>query len=148
MTIPSQVLSILLPLVQRFEGLRLTAYQDGAGVWTIGFGHTGPEVHEGLTWALQQAQAALEQDLTSHYSQLLGVSPSLSQASAGTQAALTDWVYNLGIGNYMHSSLRNVVDAGSWIAVKVQMARWDHVAGRVSQDLDERRTAEIALIDM
>lgn len=29
-----------LALIKRFEGCRLTAYQDSVGVWTIGYGHT------------------------------------------------------------------------------------------------------------
>ena len=33
-----------MKIVKEFEGLRLTAYQDSVGVWTIGYGHTGPEV--------------------------------------------------------------------------------------------------------
>jgi len=31
-------------LTEQFEGCKLTAYQDQVGVWTIGYGHTGPEV--------------------------------------------------------------------------------------------------------
>ncbi len=38
-----------LALTKQFEGLRLTAYQDSIGVWTIGYGHTGSEVHRNLT---------------------------------------------------------------------------------------------------
>ena len=30
-----------IKLIQQFEGLRLKAYQDAVGVWTIGYGHTG-----------------------------------------------------------------------------------------------------------
>lgn len=29
-----------LDLIKEFEGLRLSAYQDSVGVWTIGYGHT------------------------------------------------------------------------------------------------------------
>ena len=52
-----------LSLVEKSEGCVLTAYQDGGGVWTIGFGHTGPEVVAGLTWTMEQAVTALERDL-------------------------------------------------------------------------------------
>jgi len=27
-------------LIQSLKGLRLQAYQDGGGIWTIGYGHT------------------------------------------------------------------------------------------------------------
>ena len=48
---------------RKFEGLRLTAYQDMVGVWTIGYGHTGPDVKAGLTITQQQAEQLLINDL-------------------------------------------------------------------------------------
>ena len=45
------------------EGLRLEAYLDSGGVPTIGWGHTGPEVHEGLVWTREQAVEALKKDM-------------------------------------------------------------------------------------
>jgi lysozyme len=54
-----------LNLTEQFEGLRLTAYQDQVGVWTIGYGHTGPDVHAGLTITQQQANNLLMQDTQS-----------------------------------------------------------------------------------
>lgn len=49
--------------LKREEGLSLVAYRDQGGVYTIGYGHTGPEVHVGLVWTLEQAEAALLLDL-------------------------------------------------------------------------------------
>lgn len=45
------------------ESLRLVAYLDSGGVWTIGWGHTGPEVHRGLVWTREQAAEALKKDM-------------------------------------------------------------------------------------
>ena len=45
------------------EGLREAAYADAGGVWTIGVGHTGPQVRRGLVWTRQTCLAALEQDI-------------------------------------------------------------------------------------
>ncbi len=52
-----------MKLVKDFEGLRLTAYQDSVGVWTIGYGHTGPEVKPGMTISQAQADNYLQTDL-------------------------------------------------------------------------------------
>lgn len=52
-----------LALTKRSEGCSLKAYQDLGGVWTIGYGHTGPEVHEGLTWTQEQCDDALKEDI-------------------------------------------------------------------------------------
>ena len=46
-----------------FEGRRSEAYQCTMGVWTIGIGHTGPEVHEGLVWTDEQIDAAFDADV-------------------------------------------------------------------------------------
>ena len=50
-----------LALTKNFEGCVLTAYADQGGVWTIGYGHTGPGVHAGLTITQDQADALLGQ---------------------------------------------------------------------------------------
>lgn len=145
MSIPDSVFAILSPLVQRFEGCLLKAYRDAAGVWTIGYGHT--PAAEGDQWTQSQAQSALETDLAVHYGELLSLSPGLADESASRQAALTDFVYNMGSGNYRSSTLRAAVDCQSWPAVKLQLAKWDHAGGKVLPGLAARRQAEIDLID-
>lgn len=147
MSIPAEVLVILDPLVKSFESCRLEAYQDGGGIWTIGWGHTGTEVTPKLVWTQAQADSTLAADLAQNYVALLQCSPTLAKTSAGRQSALTDFVYNLGIGRYMHSTLRSAVDCGAWQAVKFQLAKWDHGGGVVVPGLARRRKAEITLID-
>ena len=50
-------------LTKRFEGLKLSAYKDQVGVWTIGYGHTGRGVHAGLTITQDQADTFLASDV-------------------------------------------------------------------------------------
>ncbi len=45
-----------LALTKSFEGLRLEAYQDCAGNWTIGYGHTGPTVSAGQSITEAEAE--------------------------------------------------------------------------------------------
>ena len=54
-----------LNLIKSFEGCRLTAYRCPAGVWTIGWGHTGG-VYEGQTITQAQADEMLVSDLASY----------------------------------------------------------------------------------
>lgn len=145
--IPTEVLSTLLPLVKSSEGCKLSSYKDPNGVWTIGWGHIGPEVVEDLTWTQSQADTVLVSDMDLHYTQLIEVSPSLLRSSAQRQAALADFVYNLGIGTYMHSTLRGAVDRMDWDQVKGQLALWVHAGGKVENGLVRRRNQEIILID-
>lgn len=52
-----------ITLIKRFEGLRLDAYADVAGIPTIGYGHTGPEVALGQTITEDEADELLRKDL-------------------------------------------------------------------------------------
>ncbi|MCM1089136.1 MAG: lysozyme, partial [Muribaculaceae bacterium] len=51
-----------LDLIKKFEGCRLTAYKCPAGIWTIGYGHTGG-VQTGQTITQAQADDLLKKDL-------------------------------------------------------------------------------------
>lgn len=50
-----------LSFIKQFEGCRLTAYRDSAGILTIGYGHTRG-VHDGQIISQEQADAYLRQD--------------------------------------------------------------------------------------
>lgn len=62
------------------EGVRVNSYKDSVGVWTIGYGHTGPEVHEGQVITLDEAQVLFETD-TQHLFQMVSHLP-LQKAAA------------------------------------------------------------------
>jgi len=53
--------------LKRWEGLRLQAYQDVKGIWTIGYGHTSaagkPFVQKGMTITAREAEEMLARDL-------------------------------------------------------------------------------------
>jgi lysozyme len=132
-----------LDLAKQFEGCILTAYQDIAGVWTIGYGHVGKDVYPGLVWTQDQAEDALLHDINAARALLEMYSPNLAN---GTLDALTDFVYNLGIGNYRTSTLCQLVNAQNWAAAKVEILKWDHSNGKVVPGLLTRREAEAALI--
>lgn len=124
-----------LQLIESFEGLRLTSYQDSVGVWTIGYGHT-LGVKTGQTITQQQAQAFLQQDL--------GVAEAavnkLNLALNGNQfAALVSFTFNLGGGN-----LNNLLKNGL-AAVPDRILLFDHAGGKVLPGLTRRRQAERAL---
>lgn len=79
-------------LIASFEGCKLQAYQDTGGVWSIGFGHTGADVHQGLVITQAQADALFEQDCA----RLLIL---VSGRPLIEAAALLSFGYNCGSGN-------------------------------------------------
>lgn len=50
-----------LAIIKKYEGVRLSAYKDAAGIWTIGYGHT-KGVKAGMRITQAQADAFLKQD--------------------------------------------------------------------------------------
>ena len=132
-----------LSMTEQFEGLRLTAYQDQTGTWTIGYGHTGPDVHSGLTITQEHAQALLAQDVSSSSACVNNaVTVPLSQNQFD---ALVDFVFNLGCAAFTGSTLLRELNAGNFTGAAAQFPLWDHAGGVVVAGLLRRRQAEQAL---
>jgi lysozyme len=138
--------STAVDLVMHFEGCPLTAYKKTNDVWTIGWGHTGHDVFEGLVWTQDQANSHLADDMEDAQALLLRYSA--GPFPAGAEQALIDFVYNLGIGNYRTSTLCALVNGAQWAAVKTELLKWDHQAGVVLEGLLERRQAEADMIQV
>jgi lysozyme len=134
-----------LKLTKSFEGLSLSAYADQGGVWTIGYGHTGPGVHAGLTITQEQADAFLESDVAAA---VTAVNRLVTSAINQNQFdALVDFAFNLGVASLSQSTLLRDVNAGNFAAAGPQFLLWDHVHGVVVPGLLRRRQAEETLFN-
>jgi lysozyme len=132
-----------LAMIKQLEGLQLTAYQDQAGRWTIGYGHAGADVHAGLTITQAQAEQLLERDLAAAVASVnRAVTSGINQNQFD---ALVDFVFNLGCGSLLSSTLLRLVNAGDFTAAAQQFLLWDHAGGVVVPGLLERRRAELQL---
>lgn len=130
-----------LQLTEYFEGCSLTAYQDAAGVWTIGYGHT-IGVQPGDTCTQAQAEAWLEQDVAGAVATVNQfVTVPLTQ---GQFDALVDFVFNLGATNFESSTLLKLLNEGDYAGAADQFVRWDHCNGEENVGLLARRQAETA----
>jgi lysozyme len=132
-----------LALTRSFEGLRLTAYQDCAGIWTIGYGHTGPDVHSGQTITEFEAEALLRADLAAAVACVnRAVTAPITQPQFD---ALVDFCFNAGRGSFLGSTLLRVLNQGDATAAAAQFGLWVHAGGQVVPGLVRRRRAEAAL---
>jgi lysozyme len=128
-----------LAITEKFEGCKLSAYQDSVGVWTIGYGHT-LGVQEGDTCTQEQAEQWLQEDTdaaVSNVNQHLTV-----QVSQNEFDALVDFAFNLGVGNFDGSTLLKDVNSGDLEAAAQEFEKWDHAGGKVVAGLLRRRLAE------
>lgn len=132
-----------LSLTEQCEGCELHAYQDQVGVWTIGYGHTGPDVVSGLSITQDQAAQLLAADIASAARCVNNaVAVQLMQDEFD---ALVDFVFNLGAGAFESSTLLRDLNAGDFTSAAAQFDVWDHAGGAVVAGLLRRRQAETAL---
>lgn len=128
--------------IRATERLRLQAYQDAGGVWTIGYGHTGPDVCEGIVIAREHAEELFIVDVGEREDaiQRLVTGPLTQPRLDG----LVPLVFNIGIGAFAGSTLLRLLNARApLIQCASQFARWCHVAGAYNEGLAMRRAAEV-----
>ena len=130
---------ILLQKLMEMEGLRLEAYEDAAGVPTIGYGHTknvrmGDKISE--YWAKEMLREDIEE--AEWLVKELGVAKTEGQLDA-----LVSFVFNLGIGRLMTSTLLKVIrNGGSMQQIKKEFKRWVYGGGKQLPGLVKRREWE------
>ena len=128
-------------LIREFEGCRLQAYQDSVGVWTIGWGHTGPEVHSGLVWTQKQADDQLESDVNSFAIEVQNLLN--HSATQGQYDAMVSFAYNLGINAFRKSILLQKFNSHDIIGAARDIGEYTHAGGQIMEGLVRRRVAEI-----
>ena len=138
-------------LAAGFEGLSLCPYLDPAGIPTIGYGsiwdwrntpHTRvtmdtppidePTARLWLGWEMLEAIQTVARDVT-------------VPLTNNQTAALADFVFNLGSGNFAGSTLLRLLNSGDYEGAAAQFDRWDHAGGVELAGLLRRRKAETAL---
>ena len=135
-------------LIARFEGVRLNAYDDGVGVWTIGYGHTGPDVHPGLTITMKQARELLRQDLAGAEAQ---VNETIERPLNQSQFdALVSLVFNTG-PLPLHKTLGSCLNNGDVGGASGEFPKWCKATKNgqliVLEGLVRRRKAEREMFD-
>ena len=129
----------LLNQLMVMEGLRLEAYEDAAGVPTIGYGHT-KDVRMGDRISEYWAKELLRDDIDEAEQQVkeLGVA-----RTEGQLDALTSFVFNLGIGRLKESTLLRVIrEGGSKQQIRKEFKRWVYAGGKQLPGLVTRREWE------
>lgn len=136
-----------IELIKQFEGLELEAYQDIAGIWTIGYGHTGADVEPGMRISEREAEALLRKDLKPRENAVDNLtSVGLNQNEFD---ALVSFIYNVGIDAYRRSTARRRLNKNNRLGAADALTWWNKatVGGVLRQiaGLTRRRASERAL---
>lgn len=135
-----EVSDILIEKIKEFEGLRLEAYRDVAGVLTIGYGHTGSNISEDDRISEYWARELLRKDLGATAAAVRRLHVARTQ---GQFDALVSFAFNLGIGRLNRSTLLKVIrNGGSKAAITHEFKRWVYADGKKLKGLELRREWE------
>lgn len=89
--------------IERFEGRRTQAYPDPltkGEPWTIGVGHTGPDVQQWTEWTDAEVDAALADDLAKARSACETL-PWFASLNEPRQAVLIGMAFQLGVAGML-----------------------------------------------
>lgn len=131
-------------LICEFEGKRLVAYDDGVGIWTIGFGTikypNGVRVKKGDTCTLEQAKEYMRHDLIEfEHTVNSSVKVPLNQNQFD---ALVSLAYNIGSNAFKSSTLVKKLNTGDYQGAADQFNVWINAGGKRMQGLVNRRDRE------
>lgn len=133
-----------IELIKKWEGCRLTAYQDSVGVWTIGYGLTSAadiiSVVKGLTITQDQANQYLVEALGKYEAE---VSKALTRTPWQSQFdAMVSLCYNIGPGAFAKSTVVKKFNSGDIPGAADAFLLWNKAGGKVVEGLKNRRADE------
>ena len=129
-----------LQMMMSAEGLRLEAYRCPANILTIGYGHTGPDVEEGMCIDEQKASQLLRDDL--HFAEIGVRTYATVPLTQGQFDALVSFAFNCGIGSMRGSTMLRKLNSRDYLGAAEEFQRWDMAGGKHLAGLARRRTDE------
>ncbi|SBW11969.1 Lysozyme [uncultured Alphaproteobacteria bacterium] len=124
----ASALTIATQFISEEEGLSLQAYQDGARVWTICYGHTG-DVQPDDVMTPEQCEAWLKTDVGIAFATVDKVVKVPLRET--TRAAITSWFFNLGGGRAARqSTLIAKLNGGDIEGACNEIPRWHYAGGK------------------
>lgn len=132
-------------IIKTFEGLRLKSYKCPKGVWTVGYGATGPKIVEGVTWTSLEAERDLDIRVRQTYNEVMSA-VSAYNLNDYKMGALISFVYNFGLPKFLDSTLLKKIRERDDIGVALEFIKWRNPGDKsVEKGLLRRRLQEAAL---
>lgn len=157
-------------LMHMFEGYRDKPYLCSASMWTIGWGHvlyqdqiklplvrkegyTGPlrpeyqlKPEDNRVWSKEELVKIFKDDLVSFERGVLRLAPNLDSPEHQHKFdACVAFAFNVGLGNFQRSSIRQCIKREDWEGAAEAFMQWTKAGGKVLKGLVRRRGAEKAL---
>lgn len=135
-----------IALIKKYEGCKLEAYKCPAGVWTIGYGHTGKvggkAICSGMKITSAKATLLLKSDLAAFEKAVANCKYLTFKPNQNQFDALVSFAFNCGTG-----SLNALVKNRSAKVVSEKLLLYNKANGKELVGLVNRRKAEKALFN-
>jgi lysozyme len=136
-------------LITKSEGIRFKPYRDVVGVWTVCYGHTGPDIIPGRTYTQAECDTLLVSDIKKHQPVFIPGNPRNcirnAPITANQRDALTSFTINVGTGNFCRSTMAKRLSARDYYGAAREFPKWNKAAGKVYPGLVTRRAEEQSL---
>lgn len=120
------------------EGVYTSVYLDPVGLPTVCVGRMDKKLKLGQTFTLDECMVMLAEDWKKHQVQLDSV-VKVPYKSDWQRQALTDFTFNVGLGNVKSSTLIKLVNQGRHKAACEQLSKWVKAGGKTLKGLVTRR---------
>ena len=140
-----------IDLIKRYEGFISHAYLCPAGVISIGWGHTGPDVTKDMVITEKEAEQLLKQDLKVFESKLnYSLENDHIVLNQNQFDACISFIFNLGFSAFIFSTLYKKLKAGDYTGASDEFLKWVYITKTVNGErikirlkgLETRRKAE------
>lgn len=125
-----------LSIIKESEGLSLKAYKCPAGVWSIGYGHTGRDVKKGMVITEEKATDLLRSDIA-RFERDVSYYNKIYTFTNNEFSALVSFAYNIG-------SIAGLTKAGTRSKEQIanKMLEYCYASGKKLNSLYTRRQKE------
>jgi lysozyme len=130
-----------LALIKSFEGCELDSYRCAAGVATVGFGHTGPDVRIPMTITQERADELLENDLR-RFEQGVSAMVEGVPTTSDQFSAMVSLSFNIGLGAFAGSTVLKRHKLKNHLGAANAILMWNRGGGKILNGLIRRREAE------
>lgn len=135
-------------LIKSCEGLRLEPYLCSAGVATIGYGSTGPDISMSMEpITRQKAEMLLAMDIRTKSEKYLNLYIKV-EVNQHQYDALSSFCFNVGGGNFRSSTLLHKLNKGDFVGAANEFWKWRRAGGKILPGLVKRRELEKKLFNI
>lgn len=134
--------ALAVAFVGGWEGLRLKAYKDPIGIWTVCYGET-KGVRAGMQYTKAECENMfVESGLKRHEAGMRKCLKDPDSIPTKSYVAFLSLTYNIGTGGFCKSSVAKLINEGEIKAACYRLTAFNKAGGRVLKGLVNRRAAE------